>query len=82
MGVKSGAQARVLGQMAGDVAQAAGTTGRQEGTRQPLTLDAIDLIQGNAAPGVTMHPDHIAGLKALDAGRSNGLENETGGHER
>jgi hypothetical protein len=59
------------------------------GTSQPLVVDALDAVQGirparpaqparGAARAVVMHPEHIAGLKALEGREADGLESEGG----
>lgn len=51
-------------------------------TRQPPSLDVIDVIQGNPTPDVMMHPSHIAGLKALQANGDDGLQSGGAGYGR
>lgn len=51
-------------------------------TRQPPSLDVIDVIQGNPTPDVVMHPSHIAGLKALEGNGDDGLESGGAGYGR
>lgn len=53
------------------------------GTSQPLVVDALDAVQGASKPkgvgrAVVMHPDHLAGLKALEERHDEGLENDGG----
>lgn len=90
-GVLTGAQAGVsarTGRGGGDQAETdTETPARRRNrpapeTRQPPSLDVIDVIQGNPTPGVVMDPGHIAGLKALEGNGDDGLESGGAGYTR